>query len=162
MRQGEADFVDRGAWIALALSRDPLHSQAREQWELLRGAGAKLHSSVPVNGRKPFTSPARKDSSMRVARFGAVLGIFSTRGSAQAVHRRRYQLCDYEARANSARIRVRSSLCRRRLRALQLGLSRNGVQPGSDRHHQLEPEYDLPHRRPLACRSRMCLVDARW
>jgi hypothetical protein len=35
MRQGEAVFVDSGAWIALALSRDPLHSQAREQWELL-------------------------------------------------------------------------------------------------------------------------------
>src|SRR5262245_10141937 len=48
MRQGEAVFVDSGAWIALALSRDPLHSQAREQWELLREAGAKLHSSVPV------------------------------------------------------------------------------------------------------------------
>jgi predicted nucleic acid-binding protein len=48
MRQREAVFVDSGAWIALALSRDPLHSQAREQWELLRGAGAKLHSSVPV------------------------------------------------------------------------------------------------------------------
>src|SRR6516164_8464133 len=48
MRQGEAVFVDSGAWIALALSRDPLHSQAREQWELLRGAGAKLHTSVPV------------------------------------------------------------------------------------------------------------------
>jgi uncharacterized protein len=46
MRQGEAVFVDSGAWIALALSRDPLHSQAREQWEPLRRA--KLHSSVPV------------------------------------------------------------------------------------------------------------------
>jgi len=48
MRQGEAVFVDSGAWIALALSRDPLHTRAREQWELLRGAGAKLHTSVPV------------------------------------------------------------------------------------------------------------------
>src|SRR5258707_395881 len=48
MRQGEAVFVDSGAWIALALSRDPLHPRAREQWDLLRGAGAKLHSSVPV------------------------------------------------------------------------------------------------------------------
>lgn len=41
-------FVDSGAWIALALSRDPLHAQAREQWELLQGAGAKLHTSIPV------------------------------------------------------------------------------------------------------------------
>jgi predicted nucleic acid-binding protein len=48
MRQGEAAFVDTGAWIALALMRDPLHAQAREQWEILRGAGARLHTSVPV------------------------------------------------------------------------------------------------------------------
>ena len=48
MRQGEAVFVDSGAWIALALSRDPLHAQAREQWDLLHAAGAKLHTSVPV------------------------------------------------------------------------------------------------------------------
>jgi hypothetical protein len=48
MRQGEAVFVDSGAWIALALSRDPLHPLAREQWERLAGAGAKLHTSVPV------------------------------------------------------------------------------------------------------------------
>ena len=33
MRQGETVFVDSGAWIALALSRDPLHARAREQWE---------------------------------------------------------------------------------------------------------------------------------
>src|SRR4030081_2223187 len=48
MRQGGTVFVDSGAWIALALSRDPLHQQAREQWDLLRGSGAKLHTSVPV------------------------------------------------------------------------------------------------------------------
>jgi predicted nucleic acid-binding protein len=48
MRHGQAVFVDSGAWIALALSRDPLHERAREQWDLLQGAGAKLHTSVPV------------------------------------------------------------------------------------------------------------------
>jgi hypothetical protein len=48
MRHGEAVFVDSGAWIALALSRDPLHPQAREQWNLLHKAGAKLHTSIPV------------------------------------------------------------------------------------------------------------------
>lgn len=48
MREGDAAFVDSGAWIALALLRDPLHAQAREQWDRLRGAGAKLHTSVPV------------------------------------------------------------------------------------------------------------------
>ena len=48
MRQREAVFVDSGAWIALALSRDPLHAQAREQWDVLHAAAAKLHTSVPV------------------------------------------------------------------------------------------------------------------
>jgi predicted nucleic acid-binding protein len=48
MRQGEAVFVDSGAWIALALSRDPLHGEARARWDRLQGAGAKLHTSVPV------------------------------------------------------------------------------------------------------------------
>jgi len=48
IRQGEAVFVDSGAWIALALTRDPLHSRAREQWDALHAAGAKLHTSVPV------------------------------------------------------------------------------------------------------------------
>ena len=41
-------FVDSGAWIALALSRDPLHERAREQWDLLCASGARLHTSVPV------------------------------------------------------------------------------------------------------------------
>ena len=48
MRQGEAAFVDSGAWIALALSRDPLHARAREHWEILGEAGARLHTSIPV------------------------------------------------------------------------------------------------------------------
>jgi predicted nucleic acid-binding protein len=48
MRQREAAFVDSSAWIALALSRDPLHAHAREQWGLLQAAGARLHTSVPV------------------------------------------------------------------------------------------------------------------
>jgi len=48
MRQSEAAFVDSGAWIALALARDPLHPPAREQWEMLQQADAKLHTSVPV------------------------------------------------------------------------------------------------------------------
>lgn len=48
MRHGEAVFVDSGAWIALALSRDSLHARAREHWDLLQGASAKLHTSVPV------------------------------------------------------------------------------------------------------------------
>lgn len=48
MRQGEPAFVDSGAWIALALSRDPLHVRAREHWDILQEAGARLHTSIPV------------------------------------------------------------------------------------------------------------------
>jgi predicted nucleic acid-binding protein len=48
MLQGEAAFVDSGAWIALALSRDPLHTRAKEHWEILEQAGARLHTSIPV------------------------------------------------------------------------------------------------------------------
>jgi uncharacterized protein len=48
MRQSEAVFVDSGAWIALAASRDPYHERAREQWGRLQNAGARLHTSVPV------------------------------------------------------------------------------------------------------------------
>jgi predicted nucleic acid-binding protein len=48
MRRGEPVFVDSGAWIALALSRDPLHVRARELWDLLQGAAANLHTSVPI------------------------------------------------------------------------------------------------------------------
>jgi predicted nucleic acid-binding protein len=48
MRQREAAFVDSGAWIALALTRDPLHPSARDQWEMLIAAAARLHTSIPV------------------------------------------------------------------------------------------------------------------
>jgi predicted nucleic acid-binding protein len=48
MRAGELVFVDTGAWIALALTRDPLHARARATWERLLGAGVRLHTSVPV------------------------------------------------------------------------------------------------------------------
>ena len=48
MRSGDPVFVDTGAWIALALTRDPLHARARAAWEEVIGAGAKLQTSVPV------------------------------------------------------------------------------------------------------------------
>ena len=48
MRHGESVFIDSGAWIALALARDPFHARSREQWEILRAAGASLYTSVPV------------------------------------------------------------------------------------------------------------------
>lgn len=48
MRQAERVFVDTGAWIALALVRDPYHARSRETWERLLGTGARLHTSIPV------------------------------------------------------------------------------------------------------------------
>ena len=48
MRPGELVFVDTGAWIALALTRDPLHARARATWEQLVGAGVRFQTSVPV------------------------------------------------------------------------------------------------------------------
>jgi uncharacterized protein len=48
MRPDESVFVDTGAWIALALTRDPLHQRAGEAWGLVVEAGASLYTSVPV------------------------------------------------------------------------------------------------------------------
>lgn len=48
MRQAEPVFVDTGAWIALAVVRDPYHARARETWGRLLGAGARVHTSIPV------------------------------------------------------------------------------------------------------------------
>ena len=48
MKPGEPVFVDTGAWIALALTRDPLHERARAAWKALGEAGAHLYASVPV------------------------------------------------------------------------------------------------------------------
>lgn len=48
MRAGGTVFVDTGAWIALALTRDPLHARARETWDRLLGEGVRFHTSVSV------------------------------------------------------------------------------------------------------------------
>lgn len=48
MRAGELVFVDTGAWIALALTRDPLHARASAAWARLASAGARLHTSASV------------------------------------------------------------------------------------------------------------------
>ena len=48
MRDGDLIFVDTGAWVALALTRDPLHARARATWEQLLGDGVRLHTSVAV------------------------------------------------------------------------------------------------------------------
>ena len=48
MRAGEQVFVDTGAWIALALTRDPMHPRARATWQQLQGEGVRVSTSVPV------------------------------------------------------------------------------------------------------------------
>jgi uncharacterized protein len=48
MRDRESVFIDTGAWIALALSRDPLHSRARETWDRLQREGSRFYTSIPV------------------------------------------------------------------------------------------------------------------
>ena len=47
-RSQDLVFVDTGVWIALALTRDPLHERARAAWVDLLDRGARLASSVPV------------------------------------------------------------------------------------------------------------------
>jgi uncharacterized protein len=48
IRSGETLFVDTGAWVALAQTRDPLHDRARATWESIQAAGARTRASVPV------------------------------------------------------------------------------------------------------------------
>lgn len=48
MKAGEAVFIDSGAWIALALTRDPYHLRAVEAWQGMAELRAKLYTSVPV------------------------------------------------------------------------------------------------------------------
>ncbi len=47
-RSNDLVFVDTGAWIALALTRDPLHDRARAAWEGLLDKGSRLATSIPV------------------------------------------------------------------------------------------------------------------
>ena len=47
-RHGERVFVDTGAWIALALTADPLHSRAVPVWDALQRRGARIYTSIPV------------------------------------------------------------------------------------------------------------------
>ena len=78
MRTGELVFVDTGVWIALALTRDPLHARAVETWTQLTGTGAKVHTTVSVlvetfmfldRNATRAVALAWKDSLKTVARF---------------------------------------------------------------------------------------------
>lgn len=48
MRAGEGVFVDTGAWVALALIRDPYHERACLAWQELLDSGARHHTSIPI------------------------------------------------------------------------------------------------------------------
>jgi len=48
MKAGDQAFVDTGAWVALAVTTDPLHSRAKAAWEDLLRVGPRLVTSVPV------------------------------------------------------------------------------------------------------------------
>ena len=48
MRGALPCFVDSGAWIALAISSDPYHDQAKSKWLFLTREGGRIHTSVPV------------------------------------------------------------------------------------------------------------------
>lgn len=48
MRTGEQIFVDSGAWIALAVTEDPLHKKSRDAWERILSSGGKIRTSIPV------------------------------------------------------------------------------------------------------------------
>ncbi len=68
MRRREAVVVDGGAGIALALSRDPLHVQARERWDSLQESAVKLHASLPIvietfTISRPLMQPASRSCS---------------------------------------------------------------------------------------------------
>jgi uncharacterized protein len=72
IRAGERVFVDTGAWIALAVVRDPLHERARESYASLLRAGARLFTSTAVV-LETFTYLDRKGSRELALRWHASL-----------------------------------------------------------------------------------------
>lgn len=48
MKPGEPVFVDSGAWIALALTRDPMHARAKDAWSTMSRVGVRCRTSVAV------------------------------------------------------------------------------------------------------------------
>lgn len=98
IRSNEAVFVDTGAWIALAQTRDPLHARAAEAWAHLRETGARLFTSVPVV-LETFTFLERntareaalawKDALGAIARFTVLECSFADLGKAWSFFKRR-------------------------------------------------------------------------
>jgi len=73
MLTGEPVFVDTGAWIALAVTSDPLHERARDRWAELTVTSARLFTSVPVV-IETFTYLDRKGSRALAVRWRESLG----------------------------------------------------------------------------------------
>lgn len=78
MRPEDSVFVDTGVWIALALTRDPYHDRARQAWNTVAEAGARVVTSVPVvletftfleRNARPDVALAWKDSLAGLERF---------------------------------------------------------------------------------------------
>ena len=49
MKVGESVFIDGGAWIALAIIRDPLHARAVDAWGQVMEQRAHLHMLSAVD-----------------------------------------------------------------------------------------------------------------
>ncbi len=69
---GEKDFVDTGAWIALAETRDAFHERALGHWQTLQRAGARLVTSAAV-AIETFTFLDRRGSREAALRWRASL-----------------------------------------------------------------------------------------
>lgn len=48
IRHGERVFVDTGPWVGLALTRDAMHTRAREAWDELTRSAGRLVLTIPV------------------------------------------------------------------------------------------------------------------
>lgn len=48
IKHGERVFVDSGAFLALALRKDPFNERAKSELQALQKVGAKLATSIPV------------------------------------------------------------------------------------------------------------------
>ena len=70
---GERIFVDTGAWIALAETRDSLHGRAVGHWHDIERSGARLFTSAAVV-IETFTFLDRKASREAALRWRASLG----------------------------------------------------------------------------------------
>ena len=139
MRAGEAVFVDSGAWIALALTRDPLHGRARRGLGLDHGCRREDHHVGSRRARNLHLPRAERHSRRRarvegLARDGGPFACApllrgdpearvedaSTDRSPQAVGGGRHELRADGTCTHPMGVRVRPPLCHCRLPADRL------------------------------------------